>query len=154
MDPTVCVFCDLKCKVCYELMDNCSSCKASGSYASFLFTDNSTCLKNCPIGYYGNTTDRICYLCDIACISCKSKPDYCFECDKSVGFAWNNYHCYSPCPDAMFLTNNDTNCTSCDVKCQLCEGLPTNCSLCQTSGPAKSYLLNSTCYKQCPLKYF
>lgn len=74
----VCVFCDLRCTVCYELSYNCSACKPTGTYASFLLAYNSSCEKNCPTGFYGNYTDRVCYPCDGACVSCKSIPTYCY----------------------------------------------------------------------------
>jgi hypothetical protein len=42
-DMMTCVFCDLKCTVCYEISYNCTACKTSGTYASFLLAANYSC---------------------------------------------------------------------------------------------------------------
>ena len=103
---------------------------------------------------YGNYTDHVCYDCDPSCISCAFNPSYCYECDKSLGFAWNDYTCYSPCPDGTFLDNNDTNCSDCHPFCQLCEINSTYCSECTLNGTWKAYLLNNECLLTCPVEYY
>lgn len=77
-DNTYCVFCDLKCTICFELSYNCSACKTNGTYASFLLPYNFSCEITCPVGMYGNYTDRTCYPCDGGCVSCRSTPTYCY----------------------------------------------------------------------------
>lgn len=63
-DPSLCVLCDVQCIVCYDLSDNCTSCKTSGGNAAYLY-DNTTagyfqCVNPCPTGYFANTTSRAC----------------------------------------------------------------------------------------------
>ena len=130
----VCVLCDLKCVVCFELAYNCSQCKDYGIYESFLLVDNSSCEAPCPEGYYGNYTDQLCYPCDPTCISFVNFPTYCYECDKSLGWAWNDYTCYNPCPIGTFLDNNDTNCSDCSPLCIECDTSSTFCSSCTLNG--------------------
>lgn len=150
-DGVVCVYCSPRCTVCYELAYNCTACKSTGTNASFLWPANFSCEANCPGNMYANFTDRTCYDCDIACLSCRTLPTYCFECDVDAGYAWNGYTCYNPCPDGTFLTNNNSNCTNCSRFCQTCAVTSTNCSVCTLTGPNMAYLYNgSTCLDKCP----
>ena len=150
-----CVLCDLKCIVCFELSTNCSLCTAnSTTYASFLIPWNFTCTKVCPVGTYANTTDRTCYLCDPACLSCAINSTYCYSCDTSLNYAWLNYKCESPCPVGTFLSANLTNCTACSIYCTACSGTATNCSACTPNGTNMAYYLNNFCYQACPPTYY
>lgn len=150
----ICVFCDYNCLVCYETFNNCSSCKPTGVNASFLLTDNSSCLKDCPVGMYGNTTDRICYMCNPECVSCRWSPSYCFECNQTISpFGWSNFGCHFPCPPMTTLLNV-TNCTSCAPVCTSCVNSTTNCQSCTLTGGNRAYLLNNTCYRICPNKTY
>ncbi len=125
-------------------------CKYTGTYASFLLLANNSCLTNCPVGYYNNISDHICYLCDPSCISCKTLPTYCYECDVSLGYSWNNYVCYNPCPAGTFVSNNGSNCTSCSPYCITCQNTSTTCNECTLSGIYKAYLLGTNCLTVCP----
>lgn len=154
MDNMNCVFCDLKCLVCFELATNCSVCKPSGTYASFYLSTNESCVTSCPVGMYANYTDRTCYFCDTSCISCRTTPTYCFECDKLTGYAWNSYTCYNPCPDGTFISNNNTNCTNCSPFCILCATTSTTCSSCTLTGIYTAYLLGTDCLRACPNNYY
>lgn len=66
----LCIVCDLKCKVCFDVATNCSACTTNGTNAAFLYPINSTCLISCPTGTYQNLTDRTCYLCNPECLTC------------------------------------------------------------------------------------
>ena len=154
LDNMNCVFCDLRCLVCFELADNCSVCKSTGTYASFLYTVNSSCLASCPIGYYGNNTDRTCYPCDLACISCKTLPTYCYECNTATGYGWNNYACYNPCPIGTFSTNSTANCSACSPYCITCENTSTTCTSCTLTGTYTAYLLGTDCLRDCGNNYY
>ena len=130
----VCVYCDVKCSICYESATNCSACTTSGSNEAFLLAYNFSCESNCPVGYFENHTAQTCDLCDPSCISCDGFATYCFECDKVAGYAWNGYTCYNPCPTSTYIDNNNTNCTNCSPYCIDCSGDPSYCQSCQLSG--------------------
>ena len=101
---------------------------------------------------YGNWTDHVCYDCLVECISCANAADHCFECDTSLGYAYNDYTCYNPCPLGTFLdaSLNDANCTDCSPFCIECEVNSTFCSNCTLTGNWEAYLYESTCLKNCP----
>lgn len=103
---------------------------------------------------YGNYTDRVCYPCDGSCVSCKSIPTYCFECQTSLGYAWMGYTCYSPCPTGTYLTSNLTNCSSCSPFCISCVNTSTTCTACTLTGFYTAYLLGTSCLQQCPNNYY
>mgnify|MGYP002362119593 CR=1 FL=1 len=110
---TYCVFCDLRCTACFDLSNNCTSCKSSGTYASYFLPSNFSCLATCPTGTFLNIGDRTCYPCDTSCVSCGIAATRCYECKST--FAWMNYFCYNPCPYRTFLNNG--NCTPCSPLC-------------------------------------
>jgi hypothetical protein len=152
-DPAVCILCDLKCTACYDLADNCTTCKSTGANASYLY-DNTTigysqCVLTCPAGTFINSTARTCDLCDANCTTCAINSTYCYSC--VVGYGWAYYNCFMPCPDGRFFEN--TNCSKCPNTCAICSSL-TVCSVCTLSGVNKAYLLNSTCYTNCPSGYY
>lgn len=115
---------------------------------------NESCVTSCPPGMYANYTDRTCYFCDPSCLSCRTTPTYCFECDKITGYAWNSYTCYNPCPDGTFISNNNTNCTNCSPFCILCATTSTTCSSCTLTGVYTAYLLGTSCLRACPNNYY
>lgn len=59
-----------------------------------------------------------------------------------------------PCEDGFYYTNNNTNCTQCAAKCRGTCTDATVCTSCTLTGSNKAYLLNSTCYSNCPNNYF
>ncbi len=129
-------------------------CKSSGTYASFLLASNFSCERTCPVGMYGNYTDRVCYPCLPACVSCRTLPDFCYECNTTLGYAWNNYKCYNPCPIGTFLTANITNCSNCSPLCISCMNTSTTCQACTLTGIYKAYLLGSSCLLDCGNDYY
>ena len=148
-----CVLCDVRCVVCYELGTNCTVCKPSGSFASFYLSTNNSCLASCPVGMYANYTDRTCYPCDPSCVSCRTTPTYCYECNTTLGYAWNSYTCYNPCPIGTFI-NNVTNCTNCSPYCVECATTSTTCSVCTLTGTYIAYLLGTDCLRLCGNNFY
>lgn len=153
--PTVCVYCERHCKVCYLLANNCSSCQTSGAMRSFLHTVDPTypiCVAPCPAPYFANSTASTCDLCDSNCTACITNATHCTSC--VAGLAWANYYCYNPCPSKYFLDVGGINCTKCSPFCAVCSGTFDSCTVCTYTGPYKSYLLTvgavTTCNRTCP----
>ena len=154
-DPAVCIWCNLKCRACFEVFDNCTLCQTSGTYKSFLYYNDTlgyyTCVTTCPDGYFANTTQNTCDLCDHVCLTCSINSTYCYSCVS--GYGWSNYYCYQPCNDGYYYSNNNTNCTQCNLTCILCTDQLT-CSSCTLNGTNTAYLQGVTCYKTCPDTYY
>lgn len=156
-NPYSCIWCNLKCSVCYDKFDNCTACTTSGTWESFLYFNSTlgykTC-KNvtCPVGMYPNTTDHVCYGCNSACVNCTVNSTYCYACQS--GNIWFNYVCNSTCPDGYFI--NGTNCSACNSKCITCTTSDVICTSCTLNGSNTAYLFasNNTCVTSCPVKYF
>lgn len=146
----LCIVCDLKCKVCFEVATNCSACTINGTNAAFLYPINSSCLISCPTGTYQNLTDRTCYLCNPECLTCQFNSSYCYSCDTTLGYAYLNFSCINLCPSFYFLSNGGSNCTKCSNYCTICDTIATNCSECTLNGTYMAYLSGSSCVTTCP----
>jgi hypothetical protein len=100
-DPSMCIWCNLKCKSCYNVFDNCSTCVTNGTWKSFLYYNDTngyyTCTNPCPDGYFSNSSQNTCDLCDPVCITCTINSSYCLSCVS--GYGWSNNYCYQPCLD-------------------------------------------------------
>ena len=65
-DPSFCVLCDSKCSACFEMADNCTSCKSASPNTAYLYYNDTVfyyqCVNPCPTGYYAfvNGTSRTC----------------------------------------------------------------------------------------------
>ena len=121
-DPAVCIYCNLYCSSCYEYFDNCSACKSVAPWSSFLIENYTlgyfTCVPECGVGYFENTTSRTCDYCNYECLTCDLKADRCYSCIATYG--WYNYTCNSPCQSGFFLSTNGSNCTVCNSTCISC----------------------------------
>lgn len=144
-DIKVCVLCDVKCAVCYQAFNNCSSCTASVANEAFLI--GTQCVNPCPAGYAADTANHTCVACgNSACLSCSATNlSYCYLCNSTT--YWYQFDCYSPCPPQTFV--NGTNCTACDISCAVCTGAPTPCSTCNTGYK----LSGTTCASSCLTQY-
>jgi len=156
-DPSLCVLCSSYCSACFEVADNCTTCKSASPWTSYLFYNSSLfyyqCVNPCPLGYYSyvNGSSRTCELCDPSCTSCKTNATYCMSCVTGYGF-YKNF-CYMPCNVGFYYTNGTSNCTVCPAICQVCS-TATNCTVCTTTSPNVAYLLANTCYTTCPSGFF
>ena len=156
-DPSTCVWCNLKCSTsaCFGPFDNCTSCKSSGTWASFLYVNSTagylTCESTCPTGYFGNSTARTCDLCNASCTQCSINSTHCQAC--ITGYGWYSYQCFLPCNQGFYLSNNSMNCTKCNVTCSVCLN-QSICTSCTLNGTNEAFLLGSICYKICPVSYY
>lgn len=77
-----CAGCTNSCATCVNSSTNCTSCLNN------LTLYNSTCLKNCPVGYYSlYYICQPCNLSNINCISCTSAVN----CTSCSNFLYNGY---------------------------------------------------------------
>jgi hypothetical protein len=58
-----------------------------------------------------------------------------------------------PCPTGYYYTSGDLNCTKCPSLCSACTAANV-CTACTLSGANQAYLLNVTCYSNCPNGYY
>ena len=151
-----CYSCDNNCAQCDLTPSNCQSCKSSGSYESFFFADNSSCLAVCPDGFYKNTSDHSCYPCDEQCQQCAGTSSFCQVCTASGPsesfLLQSNSSCLHSCPASYFADPADHVCHPCDAKCLSCETNSTHCQFCVDGGANEAFLFasNSSCLSVCP----
>lgn len=127
-----CINCSSICQLCMNNPTTCTSCQ----YPLKLF--NSTCINNCPVGYYtyaaSNNTLQ-CLSCPVQCSSCISQSN-CSAC--VTGFYFYNNYCIPSCPISTFsntITNNNTIttvCLPCISFCLACSS-SNQCSQCQSA---------------------
>lgn len=86
--------------LCSPCINGCKSCTGgqinecgSCSDGFFWFKDTTTCMTECPSGYYADTKNNLCVKCDVDCNSCRG-----------AGKA----KCLS-CPDGKYLRYKDYN---------------------------------------------
>jgi len=113
----------------------------------------SGCLATCPNGTYPNSTDHVCYTCDLGCITCQFNSSHCYSCDTTLGYAYYRNYCYMTCPASTFLATGGTNCSNCNNTCIMCTDQVT-CSSCTLNGGNKAFLLGVLCFRTCPTGYY
>ena len=170
------------CKSCYEapdpsadIMKSCKTCSGpaasdcqSCSSGIFLFSENNTCLAECPDGWYRNGTANTCNRCYQnlppstwgSCATCTGPLHN--NCQSCVDYFYNPAAntCESPCSAGTYLVLATKQCAPCfltsssdhnDPKsCFTCNGpLSTNCLSC----PSGSYYYpkQSICVTTCPI---
>ena len=148
-----CKVCDITCNNCNgPYSSNCINCK-TGTY---FFALNSSCLLNCPYGYYSDGAN--CIRCSIAIISCSSCTNnsglstiICSTC--TIGYLTLSGTCSSTCPLQTYADSITQKCQSCSINCNTCSGPAEN--ECSTCAPGK-YLLtsNQSCNSICPNSYY
>ena len=82
-DKGRCKRCMFKCLTCLGKPDVCSGCVPP------YFLEFTDCVRECPIGKFGNTKTRKCELCDKQCQTCYNGE--------------KNYQCKS-CPEGLYLS--------------------------------------------------
>jgi hypothetical protein len=90
----MCSNCSQQCYSCYGPgTDNCLSCRPPLQlYAS-------SCLSNCPFGYF-STPSYVCQVCSTSCLTCSASATDCTSCPSGLYLQANNgsFVCKSTCP--------------------------------------------------------
>ena len=88
------------------------------------------CLFDCPLGYYMQSTDRLCLSCNLTiCRACVDTPNNCSLCaagyymDTAIGV------CVQECPGGTFANSFTLECTGCTYPCSACLS-ENNCTAC------------------------
>lgn len=144
---------------CLTCSTSSSSCKQCNTGYSLL---GSTCVQNCPSGYYstsyqtvlvGNLSyvTSICYLCSSSCLTCINVATYCLTCP--AGYILdNNNNCNSNCSSLRnYYSSSTRTCGNCSQLCYSCYGPGTdNCLSCNP--PLQ--LFGGSCLSTCPFGYY
>uniref|UniRef100_A0A3B4VEU9 Furin-like cysteine-rich domain-containing protein n=1 Tax=Seriola dumerili TaxID=41447 RepID=A0A3B4VEU9_SERDU len=133
-----------------------NECRANFSFSVFtlcLFPSDSTCVKECPVGYYAEDKDeRVCERCHFSCKSCVgSHSVQCTTC--KPGFFRQGSSCVETCSESHFGNTITMVCEHCDPSCSQCWGHGNRkCLSCRGD-----YLYLShwgQCLKSCPPNYY
>ncbi|KAL4460396.1 hypothetical protein ABPG74_000147 [Tetrahymena malaccensis] len=151
----VCIDCPQYCAICNNPGPTCVQC-ISGMYLSSNVCEKScpvgtfadpitqSCVTDCKLGYYKDTTQNICSKCSFNCGKCYGPlQSSCYQC--IFPYYLHNSQCVSSCPSGLYADNITWNCLQCPLNCSQCSKQNT-CSKCKTN-----YLLyNQACVTQCP----
>ncbi|XP_047448534.1 proprotein convertase subtilisin/kexin type 5b isoform X2 [Mugil cephalus] len=143
-----CQHCHKRCHVCSGPgKDNCLSCNEP------LFLLNTTCVQECPEGYYPEDTDkRECVPCHLSCKSCSGHHSgHCVEC--KPGLFKQGGSCVETCSESHFGNKTTMVCDHCDPSCSRCSGRGNlNCLSCRTDYVYMTHW--GQCLQKCPDGYF
>ncbi|XP_067378152.1 proprotein convertase subtilisin/kexin type 5b isoform X1 [Channa argus] len=143
-----------KCQQCHKLChrcsgpgkDHCLSCNER------YFLMNSTCVHECPVGYYEDEEERECERCHFSCKSCTGRHSVqCVTC--KAGFYKQGSSCVETCSESHFGNTTTMVCDHCDPSCSRCWGRGNrNCLGCRDS---YVYLRKwGQCLQKCPPNYY
>ena len=120
----VCHACSLRCQLCFDNSTFCQQCTESGLDEAFLLDSDSSCLSECPTGFFENRTDHTCDVCHGNCESCSENATFCSKCTSTgvneAFFYSQNSSCLEVCPDGFYKNITDHSCYACDEKCEIC----------------------------------
>lgn len=144
--------CDASCQTCAISNDatQCLSC-VSGLYLQSPIGPSS-CKPTCQIGYFVDTNNGKCGLCDVSCKKCSNiGPDQCLACSGELflqsGFGPS--YCLLSCPAGTYPYNNT--CQKCESTCLSCQGSSSNeCLSCISGLFLQSKNSPSSCLSTCP----
>uniref|UniRef100_A0A8D3DY87 Proprotein convertase subtilisin/kexin type 5b n=1 Tax=Scophthalmus maximus TaxID=52904 RepID=A0A8D3DY87_SCOMX len=146
---------DGECRQCHKLChrcsgpgkDNCLNCKEPH------FLLNSTCVQQCPVGYYAEDEDeRVCERCHFTCQSCVGRHSVqCRTC--KPGYFKQGSSCVETCSESHFGNTTTRVCERCDPSCSQCWGRGSrNCLSCRQD---YVYLRQwGRCLKSCPQTHY
>ncbi|XP_051278441.1 proprotein convertase subtilisin/kexin type 5b isoform X2 [Dicentrarchus labrax] len=127
--------------------DQCFSCNKPH------FLLNTTCVLECPVGYYAEDQDeRVCERCHFSCQSCVGHHSVeCVTC--KPGFFKQGSSCVEFCSENHFGNTSTMVCDRCDPSCNRCWGRSNrNCLNCRED---YFYLRKwGQCLQSCPPSYF
>jgi hypothetical protein len=115
----------------------------------FYFSDNFTCIAECPEGYYpDDTTDvnaPVCVKCIEECNQCTDATT-CQSCND--GFFLEGTTCSNTCSDGLYPDEDTNECLSCHVGCYTCFGaLSSECFTCKGDYYLDKEVAGSSCVK-------
>ncbi|EGR29062.1 zinc finger lsd1 subclass family protein, putative, partial [Ichthyophthirius multifiliis] len=131
------------CTICSTISIGCSNCNATTCLACLTtyFLEGNSCVKNCPPGKYGNTTNRQCTACLDKCATCSNATDCdtCFE-NRVI----RSCECPANSYDSLDFKKSCTICSTISIGCSNCNA--TTCLACLLP----YFLEGNSCVKNCP----
>lgn len=133
-----CHLCNTTCAMCENGANDCTRCVAG----FFLF--HRKCWKNCPRGFYEDSTYGNCSKCPQNCFDCLNST-YCKTCKQSKRLYKGQ--CYDTCPSGTY--EDGSSCYDCSNTCKTCRSLST-CTECKPS----YVLFEGQCKGSCPSTHY
>lgn len=121
------------------------------------FLSGTTCLTQCPDGFYGNSSEHVCASCNASlCQNCIGPlEDDCTSC-ASPKFLYlninNKKQCLEACPVGMYGEPTTRECALCNAACVTCAAASIDdCGSCSDG----YFLFNKSClYDSCPSGHY
>ncbi|KAK7912948.1 hypothetical protein WMY93_013159 [Mugilogobius chulae] len=112
-----CRRCHRDCERCFgRTAAECSSCRRG------LFMDalSSSCVQDCPDGFYQDQEQQRCVKCHNSCRSCLKDSDRCTACKE--GYSLAGMTCVPECTNGTFFHLEEMSCSRCHPSCHTCTG--------------------------------
>jgi proprotein convertase subtilisin/kexin type 5 len=142
------IACQLPCRTCQPLNTSaCLSCYSNLSLVTneiYYFGGNHSCVSDCGLLYYKNTSTNACEACSALCGNCYNYS-FCTSCPANQYLLLSNSTCYSLCPRGYFA--QATQCIACTagLTCYACSDELT-CSSCMGK-----FYYQLQCLPNCPI---
>ncbi|XP_076025577.1 proprotein convertase subtilisin/kexin type 5-like, partial [Genypterus blacodes] len=145
---------DGECEQCHQLCHRCSGagkdrCLSCNKHRLLL---NSSCVDECPLGFYVDSEDGVCERCHFSCLSCVGRHSV--QCDAcKPGFYKEGNTCVQSCSEGHYGNASSRVCERCDPACSSCLGRSSrNCLSCR--GGFLFLKQWGQCLQSCPPKYY
>ena len=156
-DNNECNRCNDRCSICGSSREftDCTECEA----AFFLLLSQTSCLTECPEGYWENDPANLCDDCDSTCLTCGTSATDCLSCtgnrflqyDPATSSSVHECVLAENCHSNTYAHIVSKTCKPCSSSCLTCFGaLDTQCDSCQTS----FFLLSTSCLLECVIFSF
>ncbi|XP_041465657.1 proprotein convertase subtilisin/kexin type 5-like isoform X2 [Lytechinus variegatus] len=141
-----CILCDDKCASCVGPgPTQCTIC-----YEMDEFLSGTSCVRDCPVGQYGDEYTGTCRRCHPSCVTCAGPGDHeCNSCREN--FQLELGFCQSSCSDKFYKGSNG-DCHACHETCQTCTG--SGNSDCLSCDYYKFLSPAHACVTDCPSEYY
>lgn len=154
-----CQICDSTCLRCRgPYPEECTACDPN-TVNKFLL-QGSICVSQCPLGFYEDTSQLSCTLCDpnLNCMACSinitNSAIYCNTCKYSFYLQANNT-CLPSCDNGYFANTWNHTCDKCSTACGNCtSGTSDACIDCNATSLFLSNSSGKYCLSTCPTNYY
>lgn len=113
-----------RCRRCHR---GCEKCVGRGSNVCracrrglYFYLEETSCVENCPTGYFNDEVQRSCLRCHKNCMNCLQDSDRCTACKKDFSLA--GMTCVPECANGTFFNLEEMKCSPCHFSCSTCTG--------------------------------
>uniref|UniRef100_H0V652 Proprotein convertase subtilisin/kexin type 6 n=1 Tax=Cavia porcellus TaxID=10141 RepID=H0V652_CAVPO len=113
-----------RCRRCHKGCETCSSRSPTQCLSCrrgfYHHQEMSTCVTQCPAGFYADESQKHCLKCHPSCKECMDEPEKCTMCKE--GFSLARGSCIPDCEPGTYFDSELIQCMECHSTCRTCVG--------------------------------